>query len=56
MDIICTIHLDIYALLDSRSNLFLVTPLIVVNNGISPESLLESFSFFTLIGELVSSR
>ena len=50
-----TLHifdLDVYALLDPGATLSFVTPYIIVQFSVSPESLSEPFSFSTTVGEL----
>ena len=45
--------LDIYALLDPQTTLYLVTPNIAVQFSVSPETLLEPFSVSTPVGDPV---
>ncbi|KAH0725447.1 hypothetical protein KY284_001312 [Solanum tuberosum] len=49
-------NLDVYALLDPRATLSFVTPYIVINFNISPETLSEPFSISTLVGDPVIAR
>uniref|UniRef100_M0ZUA6 Retrotransposon gag protein n=1 Tax=Solanum tuberosum TaxID=4113 RepID=M0ZUA6_SOLTU len=48
--------LDVYALLDPGATLSFVTPYIAVKFDVSPETLSESFSISTLVGDPVIAR
>jgi len=49
-------NFDVYALLDPGDTLSFVTPYIVVNFGVSPETLSEPFSVSTPVGDPVIAR
>ncbi|KAH0743109.1 hypothetical protein KY290_031102 [Solanum tuberosum] len=55
-DMLRVFNLDVYALLDPGATLSFVTPYIVVNFGVTPETLSEPFSVSTPVGDPVIAR